>query len=93
MPQVDGGQSGAAVGPLGVLLKLSRVVRHKDQAGKWPKPGRERDPASGSWALRWRSWAALETFVGVLAPLLGPLWAVLGRSWGLCWRSWAVLSR
>ena len=32
----------------------------------------------------------LGAYVGCLGPLLGPLWAVLGRSCGLCWRSWAA---
>ena len=41
--------------------------------------------------LRARSWAALETYVGGLGVLLGPMLAVLGRSWGLCVRSWAAL--
>ena len=31
--------------------------------------------------LRARSWAALETYVGGLGVLLGPMLAVLGRSW------------
>ena len=41
--------------------------------------------------LRVRSWAALETYVGGLGVLLGPMLAVLGRSWGLCARSWVAL--
>ena len=41
-----------------------------------------------SWALCWRSWAALGAYVGGLGLLLGPMLAVLGRSWGFCWRSW-----
>ena len=41
--------------------------------------------------LRVQSWAALETYVGGLGALLGPMLAVLGRSWALCWRSWAAL--
>ena len=28
---------------------------------------------------------------GGLEPLLGAMFAVLGRSWSLCWRSWAAL--
>ena len=42
-----------------------------------------------SWALCWRSWAALGAYVGGLGLLLGPMLAVLGRSWGLCGRSGA----
>ena len=44
-----------------------------------------------SWALCWRSWAALGMYVCSLGPLLGPMLAVLERSWALCWRSWAGL--
>ena len=38
-----------------------------------------------------RSRAALETYVGGLGPLLGPMLAVLGHSWALRWRSWIAL--
>ena len=44
-----------------------------------------------SWVLSWRSWSALEPYVGGLGQPLGPILAVLGRSWVLCWRSWAAL--
>ena len=42
-----------------------------------------------SWALCWRSWAALGAYVGGLGLLLGPMLTVLGRFRGLSWRSWA----
>ena len=41
-----------------------------------------------SWALCWRSWAALGAYVGGLGLLLGPMLTVLGRFRGLSGRSW-----
>ena len=41
-----------------------------------------------SWALCWRSWAALGAYVGGLGLLLGPMLTVLDRFRGLSGRSW-----
>ena len=93
--QVDGPLWAVCVplsGPLCVVLGRSQglcgwvdlgrsqgICDSSDQAGKWLKPMRASDPASGSWAPCWRSWAALGASVGGPGALLEPLLAVLGR--------------